>query len=212
VARHDTVVLIVVTGTGTDVGKTWWTAAMLTALRAQGVPVAARKPVQSFDPGDDGPTDAHVLADASGENPERVCPPHRWLRVAMAPPIAAEVLGHAPFTIADLAAETRVEAGVITFVEGAGGVRSPLAADGDTVDLCSALRPDLVVIVADAGLGAINGVRLGAAALAPHRLAVALNRYRKDDEVIRRNVAWLRDRDGYTVSTTPHDLASSLNR
>ncbi len=54
-------------------------------------------------------------------------------------------------------------------VETAGGVRSPLAADGDCLDYCAALDPDVVVLVADAGLGTINAVRLTLDALAPAR-------------------------------------------
>ena len=45
--------LVAVVGTGTDVGKTWVSARVLRDLRAAGLRVAARKPAQSFDPGDD---------------------------------------------------------------------------------------------------------------------------------------------------------------
>jgi dethiobiotin synthetase len=205
--------LIVVTGTGTDVGKTYVTAATIRVLRGDGVAVAARKPVQSFDPDErDRPTDAHVLADASGEDPERVCPPHRWLRAALAPPMAAELLGHAPFTIRDLAAETRVAPGVVTFVESAGGVRSPIAADGDTVTLCDALRPDRVVLVADAGLGTINAVRLSVTALRVYDTTVVLNRYDAADDLHRRNREWLDARDGFEVVTSPEELARRVSR
>ena len=71
-----------------------------------------------------------------------------------------------PFTVADLAAELRWPDGVeLGLVEGVGGPRSPIAADGDTVDLRGHIRPDVVVLVADAGLGTINAVRLSADAL-----------------------------------------------
>jgi len=103
-------VIVVVTGTGTEVGKTWFTAATITVVRASGRAVAARKPVQSFDPNDTSPTDAEVLARATGEAPETVCPRHRWLGLAVAPPMAAVALGLEPFTIAELAAEVRAGA------------------------------------------------------------------------------------------------------
>src|SRR4029079_9096925 len=169
---------VVVAGTGTGIGKTWVTATLATALRRRGVAVAARKPVQSFAPEHDEPTDAEALAAATGEDPQVVCPPHRWLPRAMAPPMAAEALGWPAFTVAELAAEItkRAPRDAIVLVESAGGVRSPLAADGDTVTLANALRPALVVLVADAELGTINLVRLSAAALAPHRVVVYLNR------------------------------------
>ena len=69
-------VLVVVAGTGTDVGKTWVGARLLEAWRAAGISVAARKPAQSFTPGS-GLTDAEVLGGASGEDPATVCPPAR---------------------------------------------------------------------------------------------------------------------------------------
>jgi dethiobiotin synthetase len=95
-------------------------------------------------------------------------------------------------------------------VETAGGPRSPIAADGDSVDLCTALSPDVVVLVADAGLGAINAVRLSVEVLltgcAP--IVVVLNRWDASD-VQRRNREWLR-RDGYQVTTSVADLAATI--
>jgi dethiobiotin synthetase len=188
-------VLVVVTGTGTDVGKTWFTAATLRALAGRGHTVTARKPVQSFTAGDPA-TDAHVLAAATGQDRFDVCPRHRWYEHAVAPPMAAEVLGLPRFTIADLARETTAAPGGTTFVEGAGGPRSPLADDGDTIDLARALPTAAVVLVADAGLGTINAVRLCAAQLAPSwPLVVALNRYDAADDLHARNAEWLRTRE-----------------
>jgi dethiobiotin synthetase len=182
--------LVLVAGTGTEVGKTWVGAQLLRALRDRGVAVAARKPAQSFAPGE-GPTDAEVLAAATGEAPEAVCPPHRCYEVAMAPFMAADVLGRPPFTLADLAAETAWPDGVdVGLVEAAGGVRSPISSDGgDTAELAALLRPDTVVLVADAGLGTINAVRLCLDALPAS--VVFLNRYDPDDELHRRNAEWL---------------------
>ncbi|MGQ0803187.1 MAG: ATP-dependent dethiobiotin synthetase BioD [Actinomycetota bacterium] len=204
--------LVVVTGTGTEVGKTWFAAATLRALRETGVRVAARKPVQSFEPGA-GPTDADVLATATGERPDVVCPPSRSLGAAMAPPMAADALGLPPFTVAELAADIGWSAGIeVGVVEGVGGPRSPLAADGDTVDLVAALRPDALVLVADAGLGAINAVRLSVASFDDHEVVVALNRYDETDDVNRRNREWLADRAGLDVVVAPDALATRLRR
>jgi dethiobiotin synthetase len=192
--------LVVVTGTETAVGKTWWATALARALRDRGVAVAARKPAQSFAPGE-GPTDADLLADATGAAPEAVCPPHRWYEVPMAPPMAADELGRPPFTIADLCGElVWPEGTAFGLVEGAGGPRSPLADDGDTVDLAVALGADAVVLVAHAGLGTINAVRLAAPplrAVAP--VTVVLNRYDGADELHVRNRAWLTGRAGLAV-------------
>src|SRR5262249_33797449 len=141
--------LAFVSGASTEIGKTWMAAAVLRQLRGSGVGVAARKPVPSFDPEDRG-TDADVLAAAPSATPHEVCVPHRWYGRALAPPMAAEALGEPPFTVDDLVAELRwPEQLDVGLVEGAGGPRSPLAADGDNVALARAIDADTVLLVAD---------------------------------------------------------------
>jgi dethiobiotin synthetase len=201
--------VVVVAGTGTGIGKTWVTAALATALQRRGITVAARKPVQSFAPEHDAPTDAEELGAATGEDPSSVCPRHRWLPRAMAPPMAAEALGYPEFTVAELAGEIMQHAPSesIVLVESAGGVRSPLAADGDTATLVSTLQPELVVLVADADLGTINLVRLSTAALAHDRVVVYLNRFDAALELHSRNRDWLTTREGLEVVLDPEALA-----
>ncbi len=208
--------LVLVCGTGTEVGKTWVAARLLTELRSRGRTVAARKPAQSFDVDHagrrlGGATDAELLGAASGEYPGDVCPSFRSYHRAMAPPVAAEVLGLPSFTVADLVGELDwPDAADVGLVETAGGVRSPQADDGDVCDLVAALGPDLVVLVADAGLGTINSIRLSMDALAGSRgavpevaVAVVLNRFDANHELHRRNHAWLGGRDGYAMVTLP---------
>lgn len=208
--------LVLVAGTGTEVGKTWVAARLLGAWRADGRTVAARKPAQSGEPGG-GPSDADVLGAASGEDADTVCLPARSYPVALAPPMAADALGLAPVALADLAAELRwpdppVDVGL---VETAGGLRSPQAHDGDARDLAGALHPDAVVLVADAGLGTINAVRLCADALAATELPVhvVLNRYDEADALHRANRVWLANRDHLDVTPgTPDELAALAAR
>jgi len=227
-------VLIVCAGTGTEVGKTWVGAQVLTRLRAAGLTVCARKPAQSFDPetktktkaktktntnaktrtntDTDTPTDADVLAAATGESPSDVCPSHRSYPVAMAPPMAAAALGLAPPTIGELLTELQLPDPTpeVCWVESVGGVRSPLAIDADTVEACRRLTPALVVLVADAGLGTINLVRLSTAALADHRVVVMLNHYDEAAPLHLANRDWLAVTDGYEVVTTVAELAALI--
>jgi dethiobiotin synthetase len=202
--------LVVVVGTGTGVGKTHWSAAILAGVRAAGRVVAARKPAQSYAP-EETATDAHLLAEASGQAPEDVCPPARWYPLPMAPPMAAEALGMAPPTMAVLLAPRwppDVDLGVL---EAAGGLRSPLALDGDGADLVAATAPDDVLLVADAGLGTISAVRLALHALAGVHdgpVVVALNRYAPGDELHEGNRAWLAERDGFDVVVDPAELVA----
>ncbi|MGA3221428.1 MAG: hypothetical protein ABSE77_20540 [Acidimicrobiales bacterium] len=69
--------LVVVGGTGTEVGKTWVGCELARHLRGLGQEVSARKLAQSFGP-EEGPTDAERLAAATGEKAADVCPPWRW--------------------------------------------------------------------------------------------------------------------------------------
>jgi dethiobiotin synthetase len=208
---------VVLTGTATEVGKTWWARTTIDVLRSRNVAVAARKPAQSFSPDELGATDAEILGHASGEPAETVCPPHRWYAVPMAPPMAADALGLPAFTIADLVRELAVSPpDAITFVEGAGGPRSPLASDGDTVTLAGVLGPTHIVLVAPAGLGTINAVRLSSAAFRDGDvggvpLVVALNHYKADDDLHRRNHGWLAA-EGFDIVTAPAELAEVLRQ
>jgi dethiobiotin synthetase len=193
--------LLVVAGTGTGVGKTWVGAELARLLAPD---VAVRKPVQSFDA---HPTDAELLAEASGEAVSDVCPPHRSYELAVAPFMAAARLGRPAFTLADLLAELRWPAVGTGLVEAAGGVRSPMSSDGaDTVDLCDALRPDGVVLVADAGLGTLNAVRLCLDALADHAVTIFLNRFDPADPLHADNRAWLRSNVTLPLVTEVQEL------
>jgi dethiobiotin synthetase len=131
--------------------------------------------------------------------------------------MAADVLNLPRFTIAELATEIApAPDAAVTLVEGAGGPCSPLATDGDSVSLGRALEVDTVVLVAPAGLGTINAVRLSAAPFEPSRagsprLVVALNRFDGDDDLHRRNHGWLAS-DGFHLVTDPAELAEELLR
>jgi dethiobiotin synthetase len=204
--------LVLVAGTGTEVGKTWVACHLAHALAVRGLIVAARKPVQSYGTaGEVGATDAELLAEATGDRASAVCPPHRWYPVAMAPPMSAAVLGRPAFTIADLVGELSWPAVAgVGLVEAVGGVRSPIAADGDTVTLAQALTPDRIVLVADAGLGTINAVRLSAAALTRWPVTVMLNRYDPTVDLHRLNWEWLVGRDGFDVAVDPAELVAPI--
>ena len=199
--------LVVVVGTGTEIGKTWVSAKLLQHARSQDRRVAARKPVQSFDPDSSALTDAEQLAEASGESAEVVCPPHRWYPVAMAPPMAADRLNRPPILLDALLEEMQWPEGVdLGLIETAGGLRSPMAHDGDCRDLVRRIAPDEVLLVADAGLGTINAVRLATEALSFTKVTVLLNRFDATNELHGLNRQWLEIRDCLHVIVKPEDF------
>ncbi len=202
--------LVVVAGTGTEVGKTWLACELARDLRGRGLRVSARKPAQSFGP-EEAVTDADRLAEATGEKAADVCPPSRWYPRAMAPPMAAESMGRPPFGLDDLLGELRWPPGAdVGLLECAGGVASPQADDGDCADLVQRVGPDAVVLVAGAGLGTLNDVRLAARALSERPPLVYLNRFDGEDELHVRNREWLVRRDGLLVAVTPDQLVEVL--
>ncbi len=203
-------VTVFVTATGTEAGKTWAAASLARLLRDRGQSVAACKPVQSFDPDDPVPTDAAVLAAATGQHPDEVCGPERSYRLPLAPPMAARRLGRSCPTIDELAESCRFAGPVdVGIVEGVGGLYSPIAADGHNLDLIDRIRPDLVVVVTSAALGGIHDTLACTLPLGDRRQAVFCNRFDPNTEVHALNVEWLRDA-GLEVATTLGELADTV--
>ncbi|MGH2878715.1 MAG: dethiobiotin synthase [Solirubrobacteraceae bacterium] len=143
-----------VTGTGTGVGKTIVSAALLAAMRAAGEPVRAYKPVVTGldDPPGEWPPDHELLALAAGMTSEEVAP----LRYgpAVSPHLAAALAGES-IDPGDILARAREHSERTLVLEGVGGLLVPLTADFTVRDL--AVELDLpVVIAASPGLGTIN--------------------------------------------------------
>src|SRR2546430_1179181 len=96
-------------------------------------------------------------------SPVGVCFVRWWCELPMAPLMVVDVFGWPWVELGVLVAElvgswtAWVDVGL---VEAVGGVRSPLADDGDSVDLAEALMLDVVVFVVHVGLGMINVVCL----------------------------------------------------
>lgn len=157
--------LVFVTGSDTGVGKTVLTAALTRRLRGLGVSAVALKPLCSG-----GRADARELHSASGGALalDEVNPWH--FRAALAPVLAARREGRR-LRLTEAAARVRAVARrfELALVEGAGGLLSPLAEDGDNLDLLTALRPTEVIAVVPNRLGAVNQARLVLRAL-PARL------------------------------------------
>ena len=155
---------IVVTGTGTEVGKTIVTAAIAALARAAGHRVAVVKLAQTgIVPGDE--SDIDVVRRLSG-----VDDVHELVRYPepLAPATAARRAGQTAVPVAALTEQVRALAARdrdLVIVEGAGGLLVHLDGDGGTIaDVAHALGAP-VVVVAAAGLGTLNAIALTTEAL-----------------------------------------------
>lgn len=160
---------LVVTGTGTDVGKTVATAALAALARGAGLDAGICKPLQTG-LGPDDPGDAHVAARLAGVR--RVLEVRR-LSDPLAPETAARVAGLPQSALPELldpirawhAAPATTRAGCdstrarLDLIEGAGGVLVRLGTDLTVLDLAAALQAP-VVVVARAGLGTLSDTEL----------------------------------------------------
>jgi dethiobiotin synthetase len=148
-----------VTGTGTEVGKTYVAAMIARSLVVDGCRVGVYKPVASGCRLEDGcviADDALALWKAAGkpETLESVCP--QCFGPALAPHLAARAEGRE--VDAELllrGAEQWADRCDLLIVEGAGGLMSPLAEDVYCADLAHDLGYPLIVVAANE-LGTIN--------------------------------------------------------
>lgn len=149
-----------VTGTGTDVGKTVFSVHLVRRAVRLGWRPAVFKPFCSG-----GRGDAVALREAAGgATPLDVMNPWHF-RPPLAPAIAAAAAGR-HIRIAEVVKHVREHAADadLVVVEGAGGLLSPLAADGDAPALIRRLGAVAVVVAVDR-LGVLHDVRATLAAL-----------------------------------------------
>lgn len=152
--------VLVITGTGTEVGKTVTTAAVAAVAVAAGRSVAVLKPAQTG-----------VRPDERGDADEvaRLAGPVTTLELArypepLAPATAARRAGMTavrPQQVAEAAAKLATEHDLV-LVEGAGGLLVRFDDEGGTLADAARLLDAPVLVVASAGLGTLNTTELTA--------------------------------------------------
>lgn len=204
-----------VTGTGTGVGKTILSAALLAAMVDAGEPVRAHKPVVTGldEPSGEWPPDHELLARATGMAPSEVAP----LRYgpAVSPHLAAELAGQRIDPAPMLATARAAAQGHTLVVEGVGGLFVPLAESFTVRDLAAQLGLPML-IAAPAGLGTINHTLLTLHAARAARIevrAVVLTPWQEQPSVMEEsNRATITRLGEVEVATLPHlpgpDLAT----
>jgi dethiobiotin synthetase len=166
---------VFVTGTDTEIGKTFVSTALATAARSRGLTVGVMKPVASgAHPTSDGlrNDDALALMAAAGETDYASVNPYCF-EPAISPHLAA---GDAGVTIdlRHLATLARARAQECDWlvVEGAGGWRAPLGAGSSMADLAHALGLPVVLVVG-LRLGCLNHAVLSAESIRLSGLTLA---------------------------------------
>ncbi|MGW0711164.1 dethiobiotin synthase [Streptomyces sp. NPDC002643] len=163
--------ILLITGTGTEVGKTVATAAVAAVAVCAGRSVAVLKPAQTG-VGPDERGDAEEVARLAG-----AVSAHELARYPepLAPATAARRSGLPPVhpeDVAEAAAKLAVDHDLV-LVEGAGGLLVRLDDAGGTLADTARLLGAPVLLVASAGLGTLNTTELTARELAVREVELA---------------------------------------
>ena len=185
------------TGTDTEIGKTFVTCALLRRARQLGLNAAGLKPVAAGTDAAGRNDDVESIRAASSVTlaPDVINP--FCFAPAIAPHLAAAEVGVTIDLerIADACAEARQQTDLL-IVEGVGGFRVPLGVDRDSADLAVALGLPVILVVG-LRLGCINHALLTAEAIAARGLRLAgwvANRIDPDMVRVEDNIAALRQR------------------
>ena len=207
--------ILVVTGTGTGVGKTVVTAAIAALAAARGKRVAVLKPAQTgIRPGGDVP-DIEAVTRLSG-----VTDTHELARYPdpLSPEAAARTSGLPPLdpgAVADYAAKLAVDRDLV-LIEGAGGLLVRYDPEGTTVAHLAARLGAPVLTVASAGLGTLNHTALTLEAVAARGLVsagVVVGRWPRDPGLAERlNLADLQTAAGGPLAGVLPEGAGRLSR
>jgi dethiobiotin synthetase len=191
-----------ITASGTGLGKTLVTAALCHQLRAQGLPVAALKPVMSgFSPLDLAASDAGILAQSLGRpaTPSVINEISGFrFRAALAPNMAAKLEGkRLSFpALVGFCRRGLAPPPALTLIEGVGGVMSPVTHSETVLDWMAALRAPVLLVVGNY-LGGISHALTAVAAMRAARvklIGVIVSEGAKSDVPIEETLKFLRAR------------------
>ena len=199
-----------ITGSDTDVGKTYIACELIRQMRQLNLEIEVRKPVESGCLSDSTgrliANDAMKLQ-AANENCEPVekIALYRF-KAALAPHRAARLEGRHLYT-ADLLAACELDSpNHSLIVEGAGGFYSPLSEDGLNADLASLLQLPVIIVVNDR-IGAVNQALMTIQAVERQHLNIAiviLNQVVEPDDNDMDNVVDLKCHCDYPILRCEH--------
>jgi dethiobiotin synthetase len=165
-----------ITGSDTDVGKTYITCEIVRQLGEFGLSLETRKPAESGckldTSGNMVPADGLKLqtANSQHESIDRITP--FKFGAALAPHRAARIEGRQLLLNSLLNACSRDDGNSTLIVEGAGGFYSPMADDGLNADLAGLLQLPAIIVINNK-IGAVNQALLTIQAIENKGLAIA---------------------------------------
>lgn len=161
------------TGTDTEIGKTFTTSALLHTAAREGYSAAGLKPVAAgIDENGLNDDVEQILAASKVKLPREVVNPFCF-SAAIAPHIAAEAEGRIiDFSVIAASVEQARRQAEVIIVEGVGGFCVPLGPQGDSADLAVALGLPVILVVG-MRLGCINHAMLTAEAITRRGLSLA---------------------------------------
>lgn len=161
------------TGTDTDIGKTFVTCALLHRARQDGLCAVGLKPVAAgTDSGGNNHDVVQIRAASSLQLPADIVNPYCFAP-AIAPHIAAAEAGvDIDFKRIDQTVRSARQQADLVIVEGAGGFCVPFGVDRNGADLAAQLKLPVILVVG-MRLGCLNHALLTAEAIAARGLLIA---------------------------------------
>lgn len=212
---------IFITGTGTDVGKTYVSGLILKKLNESNISCGYYKAAISGNDTDSNgvliPGDAKFVKDISGINQDikKMCP--YVYKTAVSPHLASRIEGN-PVDIEVVKKgfyEVTNEYDYVT-MEGSGGILCPIDYDNNKLFLWELVKELglATIIVADAGLGTINSVGLTVEFMKQKGISVKgiiMNHYHEGDLMEEDNIRMCEELTGIKVIAKVSDNDNDLN-
>ncbi len=178
-----------ITGTDTGVGKTFFTASLIKALKEKGINAVGYKPIET------GCSPECQDAKALGKASALYLPPFYSFKTPVAPSVASELEG-IPLNVSALKSEiTSLEKKYSPLIiEGAGGIMVPITWRYSYLDLVKDLSIPVIVVALNK-LGVINHTLLTVKACLSKGVkvvSVVLNSFKAEDESFCTNLSSLK--------------------
>ena len=181
-----------ITGTDTDVGKSYFGAQFVRYLHTQGKSVQPRKPIESGCINNNGvliPGDGLAYYQAIDKQVSlNIITPYRYEPAIAAPQAMSDHNRVNLQQVADAIYHDYKQSDIL-IVEGAGGFYSPLCMDASNADLAIKLQLPLIVVVANK-VGCINHCLLTIEAIINKQLSIAaivINDIHQDNDLLNKN-------------------------